>query len=880
MSNTENKNEQIKIVKEIEGFVSAHVKPLLSELVGAKNLVAVTLNKINAIKDERAAKLAEAEYAAAAQKAAEQATNESEKVSESKVAIAQEVKQEPAKPTEEAPKEPQVAAEATPQKENAEHKEVSAAATPSQPTQPVAPVQKKPVATGEQSRPRVYINPEMNGGRYGSQQRTDRPQGNGPRPQGTGPRPQNPNGPQRTGAPRPGGFGKRPEPVVLPPQNVPRPADKKKKPAAFGKDDSRNRSLNKRDLFKKGYEVDTSLMSDAELARYVKARKAKRDNAMANQRIVIEHAVLTSENTPIKVFSEKIGKTATEIIKRLFDMGIVATINDSITFDQAEMVAIEYNITLELKPEQTAEDKLAAIVEDRNVDDVNMVKRPPIVAIMGHVDHGKTSLLDYIRNTKVVASEAGGITQHIGAYTIEVNGERITFLDTPGHEAFTSMRQRGANVTDIAIIVIAADDGVMPQTVEAINHAKNAGVSIIIAVNKIDKVSDQDGAMARIMNQISQYGLTPEAWGGDVMLCPVSAKKGIGVQELLENVLLVAEVLELKANKKCRATGSIIEARLDKGAGPIATVLVQNGTLKIKDYVVAGTAIGKIRAMTDYTGKGVKEAGPSYAVQVQGFAEVPNAGDIMVVVKDAVLAKQVAQERANKERAEMSSHSQARSLDDMFKDVPTEDVKTLAIIVKADVQGSVEAVKQSLLKLSDDMAADNVKIHIIHGGVGAVNESDVMLADTAGAIIIAFNVRPEPKAKQLAERSSIEIRNYRIIYDAIEDIKKALKGMLAPTFRENVLGHAEVRETFRITNFGTIAGSYITDGKVARNASVRLLRDNVVVHEGTLASLRREKDDVKEVAAGYECGIGLEKYNDIKVGDVIECFVMEKVENE
>ncbi len=559
-------------------------------------------------------------------------------------------------------------------------------------------------------------------------------------------------------------------------------------------------------------------------------------------------------------------------------MGKFATINDVISFEEAEMVAVDYDITLELKVDKTAEDRLKDIIDTQQVDTTKLVKRPPIVTIMGHVDHGKTSLLDYIRKSNVVMNEAGGITQHIGAYTIDLNGEKITFLDTPGHEAFTAMRRRGANVTDIAIIVVAADDGIMPQTVEAINHAKEAGVSIVVAVNKIDKT---DGNLDRIKQQLTNYDLLAEDWGGDIMVCPVSAKTGQGVKELLENVLLVAEVMELKANKKCPATGSIIEASLDKGKGPVATILVQNGTLKVSDYIVAGTAIGKIRDMTDYTGKRVKEAYPSYAVQVQGFSEVPNAGDIMVVVKDEKLAKKVAQERADKERSEMQMRSSARSLDDMFKNVQSNDVKVLSLIIKGDVQGSVEAVKQSLLKLNDDMKDDNVKINIIHSAVGAINESDIMLADTANnAVIIAFNVKAEAKAQALADRSGIEIKHYSIIYDTINDVEKALKGMLEPTYKEVILGHAEVRATFRITNVGTIAGSYITDGKVARNSKVRLVRDNIIIYEGVLSSLKREKDDAKEVASGYECGIGLDKFNDVKVGDVIESYILEQIEHE
>ena len=727
----------------------------------------------------------------------------------------------------------------------------------------------QPVSQPKESTTTTYINPEMI---RRPQQRQD------------GARPQQGFDRNRQGAPnrntpnqKPFGMNKgKTEAVAPPPAANNFKTDKKKKDAgkAFSKDENK-KSFSKRDLFKKGYSYDTTLENDDDMARYVKVKKAKKESN-APQYVKIDHAVINSENISIKAFSEKIGKSATEIVKKLFDMGKFATINDSISFEEAELVAVDYDITLELKVDKTAEDKLKDIIADTK-DATKLVKRPPIVTIMGHVDHGKTSLLDYIRKTNVVKSEAGGITQHIGAYTIDLNGEKITFLDTPGHEAFTAMRRRGANVTDIAIIVIAADDGIMPQTVEAINHAKEAGVAIIVAANKIDKT---DGNLDKLKQQMTNYDLLPEDWGGDVMVCPVSAKTGQGVQELLENVLLVAEVLDLKANKKCPATGSIIEARLDKGKGPVATVLVQNGTLKVSDYVVAGTAIGKIRDMTDYSGKRVKEAFPSYAVQVQGFSEVPNAGDIMVAVKDEKLAKKVAQERADKERSEMQARSNARSLDDMFRNVDSKDTKVLTLIVKADVQGSVEAVKQSLLKLNDEMKDDNVKINIIHGAVGAINESDVMLADTANAVIIAFHVKPEPKAATLAERSGIEIKQYSIIYDAIEDITRALKGMLEPTYKEVIIGHAEVRATFKISNVGTIAGSYVTDGKVARNSKVRLMRGKDIVYEGTLCSLKREKDDAKEVAAGYECGIGLEKFNDIKVGDIVESYIMERVENE
>ena len=826
MSNNENKNEQFKNLKEIEGFVKDVSRPFLASLAQEKSRIKEILGKIAALKQEKihaALDLPEEEE----QEEVPQAVQE--------VAPANTETNEAVEKVEEAPKAPE---------------------------QPVSQPKESTTTT-------TYINPEMI---RRPQQRQD------------GARPQQGFDRNRQGAPnrntpnqKPFGMNKgKTEAVAPPPAANNFKIDKKKKDAgkAFSKDENK-KSLSKRDLFKKGYSYDTTLENDDDMARYVKVKKAKKESN-APQYVKIDHAVINSENISIKAFSEKIGKSATEIVKKLFDMGKFATINDSISFEEAELVAVDYDITLELKVDKTAEDKLKDIIADTK-DATKLVKRPPIVTIMGHVDHGKTSLLDYIRKTNVVKSEAGGITQHIGAYTIDLNGEKITFLDTPGHEAFTAMRRRGANVTDIAIIVIAADDGIMPQTVEAINHAKEAGVAIIVAANKIDKT---DGNLDKLKQQMTNYDLLPEDWGGDVMVCPVSAKTGQGVQELLENVLLVAEVLDLKANKKCPATGSIIEARLDKGKGPVATVLVQNGTLKVSDYVVAGTAIGKIRDMTDYSGKRVKEAFPSYAVQVQGFSEVPNAGDIMVAVKDEKLAKKVAQERADKERSEMQARSNARSLDDMFRNVDSKDTKVLTLIVKADVQGSVEAVKQSLLKLNDEMKDDNVKINIIHGAVGAINESDVMLADTANAVIIAFNVKPEPKAATLAERSGIEIKQYSIIYDAIEDITRALKGMLEPTYKEVVIGHAEVRATFKISNVGTIAGSYVTDGKVARNSKVRLMRGKDIVYEGTLCSLKREKDDAKEVAAGYECGIGLEKFNDIKVGDIVESYILERVENE
>ena len=647
-----------------------------------------------------------------------------------------------------------------------------------------------------------------------------------------------------------------------------------KKKKTFEKDENK-KQLNKRTLIKKGYvENGFDNYDDDGVVRIHKQKKAKKVSDFTPNTVKIENAVVESQIIPIKTLAEKIGIQSTEIVKKLFSIGQLCNINSSIDFDTAELVAIEFGITLEYKPQETAEDILIQSVLEREVEG-ELVKRPPVVTIMGHVDHGKTSLLDYIRKSKVVSGEAGGITQHIGAYTIELNGEPITFLDTPGHEAFTSMRKRGAMVTDIAIIVVAADDGIMPQTVEAISHAKEAGVDIMIAINKMDKAQANPN---KVMEEMGRYDLVPEDRGGSTMVYPVSAKTGMGVDDLLEGILLLAEYKELKAVKDCGASGTIIEARLDKGVGPIATCLIQNGTLKVGDNIVAGTVVGKVRALIDNNGKKIKSAGPGIAVSVHGLSDVPNAGDQVICVADDKLAKKVAQERYNKEREEMQSKSKARSLDDMFKGVSSGERKSLGVVIKGDVQGSVEAVKQEFIKLGESVANDNVVLTIMHAGVGAINESDVMLADTGNAVIVGFNVRPEPKARLLAEKNGVDIKIYRVIYDAIDDIQKALKGMLAPVFREEELGHAEVRETFNITKVGTIAGCYVTDGKVQRNAKFRLIRDNVVIYEGSISSMKRNKDEAKEVAAGYECGIGLAGFNDIKVGDIIEAFILKEEE--
>ncbi|NLY43603.1 MAG: translation initiation factor IF-2 [Clostridiaceae bacterium] len=565
--------------------------------------------------------------------------------------------------------------------------------------------------------------------------------------------------------------------------------------------------------------------------------------------------------------AQKIKVPAAEVIKKLISLGVMAAVNQTIDFDTASLIAEDFGAIVEKEVVITEEDLLFNDVED---DPSQLEPRSPVVVVMGHVDHGKTSLLDAIRHTNVTEMEAGGITQHIGAYRVRVNDKEITFLDTPGHEAFTTMRARGAQVTDIAILVVAADDGVMPQTVEAINHAKAANVSIIVAINKIDKEGANE---QRVKQQLTEYGLVAEEWGGDTICVPVSALKKQGIDNLLEMVLLVAEMLELKANPNRPAKGTVIEARLDKGRGPVATVLVQNGTLHVGDVIIAGTAVGKVRAMMDDKGNRVEKAGPSMPAEIIGLSEVPEAGDTFYVVEDEKKARAIAEKRKEKIKEEQFKFQHKASLDDLFAQIKEGKVKELNVIVKADVQGSVEAVRKSLEELSND----EVKIKTIHGGVGAITESDVMLASASNAIIVGFNVRPDSGARASAEMEKVEIRLYRIIYDAIEDMKAAMKGMLEPKFKEVVLGHAEVRATFKVSGVGTIAGCYVTDGKINRNSKVRIVRDGIVIHEGKLESLKRFKDDVREVLAGYECGIGIEKFNDIKEGDVIECFIMEEV---
>lgn len=600
-------------------------------------------------------------------------------------------------------------------------------------------------------------------------------------------------------------------------------------------------------------------------------RKPKRQQPKQVIEVVkIEHAVITNEYTTVKDLSEKIGKPAAEIIKKLFLLGIMATINQEIDFDTCELIAAEYDITLEQNIAKTAEEVMTEAA-DQEDDETNLTTRPPVVTIMGHVDHGKTSLLDAIRQAHIAEGEAGGITQHIGAYMVELNDRPITFLDTPGHEAFTAMRARGAQATDIAILVVAADDGIMPQTIEAIHHAKEADVPIVVAINKMDK---PDANASRIMEQLSQHELIVEEWGGDVIAVPVSAKTGEGIDKLLEMVLLVADVEDLKANSNRMARGVIIEARLDKGRGSVATVLIQNGTLRIGDHIIAGTASGRVRAMMNDRGERVEEAGPSCPVEVLGFNEVPAAGDLLNAVDSDRFSRIIAQERKDKIKADRIQIGARVSLDNLFSQIEEGQVKELNVIVKADVQGSVEALKQSLDKLS----TDEVRVRAIHGGVGAITVSDINFASASNAIIIGFNVRPNSEARDAAEKEDVDMRLYRVIYSAIEDIENAMKGLLEPVFVEDELGQAEVRNTFKVTGVGTIAGCYVKEGKIIRNAQVRLVRDGIVMYEGEISSLKRFKDDAKEVAGGYECGIGLENFNDVKEGDVIEAFKMIEIE--
>ena len=669
------------------------------------------------------------------------------------------------------------------------------------------------------------------------------------------------NNVQRPSAPK----MQRPTPASLPPiaNNKDRRINDKKRDLNKQVDDKKG--MNKRTLLRKGFITEDI---DEERVGTRKLKNKKQKEVHVFQPIKIEKAVITTENLTVKILSEKIGKTAQEIIKQLMILGIMTNINSVVDFSTMELVANELGVELELKLEQTKEEQLEAIHEEEDREE-DLVKRPPIITVMGHVDHGKTSLLDAIRKTTVAAGEAGGITQHIGAYSVQCKGETITFLDTPGHEAFTEMRARGALVTDIVILIVAADDGIMPQTVEAIHHAKAANVPIVVAINKIDKPAAN---IEKVKQALTEHELVPEEWGGDTMIVPISAKKGTGIENLLESILFLAEYNNYRANPKRHAKCSVIESKLDKGKGPVANIIVQNGTLHVGDYVVSGITSGRIRAMVDDKGRNIKEAGPSTPVSVLGFSEVPNAGDPAFVVADEKMAKQVISEREAKLKNEAANQSQKVSLDDVFSKINEGQMKELNIIVKGDVQGSVEALKSSLEKLSND----EVKVVVIHGGVGAINKSDIMLAGVSNAIIIGFNVRPDSEAKSAAETSGVDVKLYSIIYEAIDDVTNAMKGLVAPKYREVITGRAQVRSVFKISSVGEVAGSYVISGKIVRNSQVRIYRDNVKIFEGPINNLKRFKDDAKEVAQGYECGISVEGFTGFAENDEIESYVMEE----
>ncbi len=703
---------------------------------------------------------------------------------------------------------------------------------------------------------------------YGQGQRPGGP-GQGFRPQGPGQRP----GAQ--GGPRGGAPGARPADGQRPGMAIPKPAQ----PAA-GAPDQINRQEPKKDRNKdwdrihKNKEkerLEQKLMGNKNAAARNQKGKRPRVNESRSAGTLppkqVKPIEIIGDTISVKELASKMSKPSGELIKKLMGLGVMTTINQEIDIDTATLLAGDFGFEIDAKVDEADFDFIEEI-EDAKED---LLLRPAVVTVMGHVDHGKTSLLDAIREANVTASEAGGITQHIGAYQVVHDGKKITFLDTPGHEAFTAMRARGAQATDIVVLVVAADDGVMPQTIEAINHSKAAGVPIIVAINKMDK---PDAKPDRVKQELTEHGLVVEEWGGETIAVPVSAKSREGIDSLLEMILLVAEVQELKANPKRLAKGTVVEAELDKGRGPVATILVQTGTLEIGDSIIAGRAAGKVRAMIDDKGKRVKKAGPSTPVEVLGLSDVPEAGDIFHAVKDEKTAKQIAMKRTNKKREEEFKTTAKVSLEDLFKQIQEGQVKDLNIIIKADVQGSIEALRQSLAKLS----TDEVRVNPIHGGVGAIKESDIMLASASNAIVIGFNVLPDANARRVAEAENVDVRLYRVIYNAIEDVKAAMSGLLDPEFKEVVIGRLEVRQLFKVSKVGTIAGSYVTEGKITKAAQVRVIRDNIIVHEGKLDSLKRFKDDVKEVAEGYECGIMVENFNDLQEQDVIEAFVMEEVE--
>lgn len=832
-------------------------------------------------------KLGDMEAAAAAARAEEAARRAAEEAArlaaETEAQAQAEKKEEPAAPVEEkkepAPKAPKEEPAAKAPKEEPESAEPAPAEAPKAPepkperklaSYVIRRADPEAEARAQQGKgaPRATFRPDprsQNGARGGA----------GARPTYTNTnaaaRPQNgaARGPRPAFGTRPQGMagktGVRPVPIrpVAPP---PAPTQRREPAKKFEKTYVERRPVNKRALQRQqGASIGDF---DEEKSGYRKARFGKKGARKEAQTIRIEHAVVTSKEIPIKVLSEKLGISAVEITKRLFREGIMKTVNESVDYDNAAFIALELGIDLEYKPEKTAEEAL--FEEHGGEAEENFVTRAPVVTVMGHVDHGKTSLLDKIRQTNVTDGEAGGITQSIGAYTVTLgDGKNITFIDTPGHAAFTAMRARGAKVTDIVVLVVAADDGVMPQTVEAIDHAKAADVPIIVAMNKMDKPHvDPD----RVKQGLMQYDLVPEEWGGDVIVVPVSAKTGEGIDALLENIWLVAEMQELRANPDRKAKGVVIEAKLDKGKGPVASVLVQNGTLHTGDFLISGMTTGKVRAMIDDKGRTVKEAGPSTAVSVLGLEEVPGAGDAIYAVEQSLM-KKVQDERKSQQRQSMIKENTIVTLDDVFKQVAEGNLKDLNVIVKGDVQGSVEAVKSSLEKLSNE----EVRVKVIHAGAGAISENDVMLADSANAIVIGFNVRPDAKAKAIAERSKVDVRTYRIIYELLDDMEAALKGMLAPKYQEIYMGKAEVRQTFNITGVGVVAGCLVTEGKLVRGGKLRIYRNDVMIVEGNVKQLKHYKDEAKEISSGMECGCAIENFNEIRIGDFIECYLIEEI---
>ncbi len=851
--NSENKNAKISVKKVFDEFRAQTLPNIASELANLKAKARELFDAVSKKREAFAAKLNEEEKAAMPKEAEKKTSQTPATKTEAPVA---EVKKEEVKPVEE-------------KKETVEAKPKTNTNVPHR-TFAIEPEKKKPDYSNEPRR--IYIPPEKKAPEKKvqtrvfdntTQQRQPRPQNaanQGTRPMRSGPKPQ-------------GGYVA--PAVIMPNKNQPKTkknaytGDEKNAPSKY--DLKKSGQIGRFDNYNnfKGTTIDDNADEIFDNTR-VRNYKAKKSESNKSQAIKIESATVNSEVFSIKHLSEKIGKTGTEIIKKLFSLDIIKTINENIDFETASLVASDFGIKLELKLEKTFEDALTEQNLDTADSPESLVTRPPIVTIMGHVDHGKTSLLDYIRKSKVATGEAGGITQQIGAYTIKIKGQQITFIDTPGHEAFTAMRARGAQVTDIAVLVVAADDGIMPQTIEAIDHAKSAGVEIIVAVNKIDKAGADP---QKVLQQLTEHDLLPEEWGGSTPVCNVSAKTGEGVDHLLETVLLVAELLELKANPDRKAKGTIIESKLDKGLGAVATVLVEKGTLKVGDAIIAGTAVGKIKTMTDENGRQVKSAGPSTPVVVSGFDEVPNAGDILNAVDDDKFARQLAEERRQQPAVVEDNTKKKLSLEDFT----SKDYKETAIIFKADTQGSLEALKYDVLRFNDMPDYSDVKVKIIHGGVGAINESDVMLAKTTGAIIFGFGVRPDSNAKSVAEAQKVDIYCCKVIYEILDRVQKAMKGLLDPVFEEVVLGTAEVRETFNYSKVGTIAGCYVLDGKILRSAKVRVIRNGVNVFEGMIDSLKHGKDDAKEMAKGFECGIKIQNFNDVKKGDIIEAFKMEQV---